>query len=104
MSTLDGFGSLDEAQDITFPALSCIEGGTIFSQRAQSYTQYVPLDDADNALALLPVGASEHPESPYRLSGYELWAEGRLRPAPLSRKAVEEIAAARTVLEVKATR
>jgi len=99
MSTLDGFGSLDEEQDITFPALRCIEGGTIFSQRAQSYTQYVPLNDADHAMALLPVGASEHPESPYRLIGYELWGQGQLRPAPLSRKAVEEITAVRTVLE-----
>jgi penicillin G amidase len=101
MSTLDGFGSLDEEHNITFPALSCIEGGTILSQRAQSYTQYVPLDDADNAMALLPVGVSEHPDSPYRLSGYELWAQGKLRPAPLSRKAVDEIASSQTVLEPK---
>jgi len=104
MSTLDGFGSLDEDKDITFPALRCIEGGTILSQRAQSYTQYVPLDDADNAMALLPVGASEHPESPYRLSGYELWGQGKLRPAPLSRKAVDEIAASRAILEPNASR
>jgi len=99
MSTLDGFGSLDEDEDITFPALSCIEGGTILSQRAQSYTQYVPLDDADQALALLPVGVSERPESPYRFSGYELWGQGMLRPAPLSREAVKKIAAERAVLE-----
>ncbi len=95
MSTLDGFGSLDEAEDITFPALTCIDGGTILSQRAQSYTQYVPMHDADQALALLPVGASEHPDSPHRLSGYELWHEGKLRPAPVSRKAVEKIVASR---------
>ncbi len=99
MSTLDGFGSLDEAKDITYPALRCIEGGTILSQRAQSYTQYVPMDDADDALALLPVGISEHPESPYRLSGYELWEQGKLRPAPLSRAAVGKLAVSRTLLE-----
>lgn len=88
-STLDGFESLDQAKDITFPPLSCIEGGTIFSQRAQSYTQYVPLKDADDALALLPVGQSEQPGSSYRLSGYDLWSRGKLRPAPLSRRRVE---------------
>ncbi|UCD53116.1 MAG: penicillin acylase family protein [Phycisphaerales bacterium] len=104
MSTLDGFGSLDQDEDVTFPALRCIEGGTILSQRAQSYTQYVPLDDADKAMALLPVGVSEHPESPYRLSGYELWGHGELRPAPLSRKAVEQIAATRVVLEPPVSR
>ncbi len=99
MSTLDGFASLDEAKDITFPPLTCIDGGTILSQRAQSYTQYVPLDDADGAMALLPVGASERPDSPYRLSDYELWEKAQLRPAPLSRPKVEEIAVSRMVLK-----
>lgn len=98
MSTLDGFGSLDEDRDITFPALKCVEGGTILSQRAQSYTQYVRLDDADKSMALLPVGASEHPDSPSRLSGYDLWQKGELRPAPLSRPAVEDVTTSRTIL------
>jgi acyl-homoserine lactone acylase PvdQ len=90
-STLDGFESLDEEKDLTFPDLSCIEGGTILSQRAQSYTQYVPLADADESLALLPIGQSEHPDSPFRLSGYDLWGQGKLRPAPLSRERVERL-------------
>lgn len=88
-STLDGFESLDPQNDLTLPGLSCIEGGTIFSQQAQSYTQYVPLNNADESLALLPIGQSEHPDSPYRLSGYDLWNQGKLRPAPLSREKVE---------------
>lgn len=99
MSTLDGFGSLDEAKDITFPALKCIDGGTILSQRAQSYTQYVPMDDPDAAMALLPVGASERPDSPHRLAGYELWEKAHLRRAPLSRPAVEEIVTSRVVIK-----
>ncbi len=90
-STLDGFESLDQQNDLTLPALSCIEGGTILSQKAQSYTQYVPLNNVDESLALLPIGQSENPESPYRLSGYGLWSQGKLRPAPLSRKKVETI-------------
>jgi acyl-homoserine lactone acylase PvdQ len=89
-STLDGFESLDEEMDLTLPALNCIEGGTILSQKAQSYTQYVTLKDVDESLALLPPGESEHPESPCRLSGYDLWGRGKLRPAPLSRKKVEK--------------
>jgi penicillin amidase len=90
-STLDGFESLDQEKDLTLPSLNCIEGGTILSQKAQSYTQYVTLNDADESLALLPIGQSEHPENPYRLSGYDLWSQGKLRPAPLSRKKVEKI-------------
>ncbi len=99
MSTLDGFGSLDEQKDITLPALSCIDGGTILSQQAQSYTQYVPLHDADESMSLLPVGQSEQPDSPYHLCNYDLWAQGRLHPAPLSREAVDRLAATRAVLE-----
>jgi acyl-homoserine lactone acylase PvdQ len=97
-STLDGFESLDQENDLTFPALSCLEGGTIFCQRAQSYTQYVPLNDADESMTLLPVGQSEQPESPYRLSGYDLWSQGKLRPAPLSREKVEKFVKSRKKL------
>jgi len=101
MSTLDGFGSLDEQKDITLPALRCIEGGTILSQKAQSYTQYVRLDDADLSMSILPVGQSEHPDSPYHLCNYELWGQGKLHPAPLSRKAVDKVAATTISLEAR---
>lgn len=50
------------------------------------------LRDADESLALLPVGQSEHPDSPNRLSGYELWSKGKLRAAPLSREKVQSLA------------
>ncbi len=98
MSTLDGFGSLDEDKDITIPALRCTDGGTILSQQAQSYTQFVRLDDADQSMSILPIGQSEQPDSPYRLSNYDLWGQGKLHPAPLSRKAVEKSAQSRQFL------
>ncbi|HSW02170.1 MAG TPA: penicillin acylase family protein [Sedimentisphaerales bacterium] len=98
MSTLDGFGSLDEAEDITMPALQCTDGGTIHSQQAQSYTQYVRLDDADQSMSILPIGQSEQPDSAYRLSNYDLWSQGKLHPAPLSRKAVDKLAPSTTSL------
>lgn len=99
MSTLDGFGSLDEDKDVTMPPLRCTDGGTILSQQAQSYTQYVRLDAADKSMSILPIGQSEKSDSPYRLSNYDLWGQGKLHPAPLSRKAVETLAASRTILE-----
>jgi len=98
MSTLDGFGSLDEADDVTMPALRCTDGGTILSQQAQSYTQFVRLDDADESMSILPIGQSEQPGSAYRLSTYELWGQAKLHPAPLSRKAVDKVAASTTRL------
>ncbi|MEN6337514.1 MAG: penicillin acylase family protein [Phycisphaerales bacterium] len=99
MSTLDGFGSLDEAEDVTDPNLRCTDGGTILSQQAQSYTQFVRLDDSDRSMSILPIGQSEQPESPYRLSTYELWSQGKLHPAPLSRRAVDKLATTRMSLE-----
>jgi penicillin amidase len=99
MSTLDGFESLDVQKDLTFPALRCTDGGTILSQKAQSYTQFVRLDDADKSMSILPIGQSEHPDSPYRLSNYDLWARGQLHPAPLSRQAVDKLVESRVILE-----
>ena len=53
------------------------------------------LEDQRVVFDLLPVGVSERPDSPYRLSDYELWEKAQLRPAPLSRAKVEEIATSR---------
>ena len=92
MDGLDGFGSLDKRNDVRMPLLKTIDGATVLSQKAQSYTQFVPLHDVDSALSILPIGSSDNPKSPYRFSTYGDWAQGRLHPAPLSRKAVEKIA------------
>jgi penicillin amidase len=104
MSTLDGFESLDPQKDLTFPALRCIDGGTILSQKAQSYTQFVRLDDVDKSMSILPIGQSEHPDSPWRLSNYALWGQGQLHPAPLSRQAVDKLVESRAILEPRTSR
>jgi penicillin amidase len=96
--TLDGFGSLDRSADLLMPSLACVDGGTIKSQAAQSYTQYVPLDQVDSALSLLPPGHSERTDDPRRRSALQSWQRGTLHPAPLSRAAVDKIAAEVTVL------
>jgi hypothetical protein len=96
--TLDGFPSLDSARDLRLPDLQCIDGGTILSQRNQSYTQYVPLGDVDSAQALLPIGVSENPNNASYRSGYDLWSQGKLRPAPLSKANVEPLAKSRQKL------
>lgn len=96
--SLDGFGSLDRSQDLPPPSLRCTDGQTIVSQAAQSYTQWVPLHDADGARSICPIGHSDRPASPYRTSTLSLWSDGQLHPAPLSRAAVEKIAAERIEL------
>ena len=89
--SLDGFPALDAAQALTLPALTRIDGGTIGCQTAQSYTQWVPMHDPDQAQSILPIGQSEWPDSPSRTSTLALWGEGRLHPAPLSRAKVQTL-------------
>jgi len=96
--TLDGFHALGPERGVKFPALSCVDGGTILSQAAQSYTQWVTMHDVDSSQSLLPIGESEHPDSPYRLNTHELWGKGELHPAPVTRKAVEKFTVSRTML------
>jgi penicillin amidase len=96
--SLDGFGSLGREWDLQSPSLNCVDGQTLHSQAAQSYTQWVPLRDPDAAVSICPIGHSDRPDSPYRTSTMALWGEARLHPAPLSRAAVERIARTRLSL------
>jgi penicillin amidase len=96
--SLDGFPALDPNQAITVPALVRTDAGTIGCQTAQSYTQWVPMHDPDQAQSILPIGQSERPDHPSRTSTLALWGEGRLHPAPLSRAAVERLATSRVKL------
>jgi penicillin amidase len=89
--SLDGFPALDAAQTLAQPALTRIDGGTIGCQTTQSYTQWVPMHDPDQAQTILPIGQSEWPDSPSRTSTLALWGTGRLHPAPLSREKVESL-------------
>lgn len=96
--SLDGFGSLDPAGDLRQPGITSLDGQTIQSQAAQSYTQFVPLDNVDAAQTLCPIGHSDRPDRPARTSTMELWGKAELHAAPLSRAAVEKIATQRRVL------
>ena len=88
---LGGFPSLDPQWDLKEPYLPVVEGSSILSQRGQSYTQYVPMHDVDSAQAMMPIGNSERPDSPFRLSTWADWTRSKLHAAPLSREQVEEI-------------
>ena len=99
--SLDGFGSLDESGDLWQAEIAVLDGQTLHSQAAQSYTQWVPLDNPDAAQTICPIGHSDRRDSPYRTSTMKLWEKAELHPAPLSRAAVDKIAVTRTVLSGK---
>ncbi|MCC6231430.1 MAG: penicillin acylase family protein, partial [Verrucomicrobiales bacterium] len=95
MDTLDGLGSLDSRLDLAVPGITCLDGQTLHSQAAQSYTQWVPLHDVDSARSLCPVGHSDRPDGKWRTSTMELWGTGELHAAPLGRTAVERLTVSR---------
>jgi penicillin G amidase len=95
METLDGYPELDPELSVRMPELTAMDGGTLACQPSQSYTQWVPMHDPDQARSLLPMGSSERPGHPARTSTLALWAEGRLHPAPLTRAAVEALGVTR---------
>ncbi|MCO6047573.1 penicillin acylase family protein [Aeoliella sp. ICT_H6.2] len=97
--SLDGFGSLAPEHDLRLPALEITDGGTIACQTAQSYTQWVPMDDPDQAESILPIGQSERIDNRLRTSTLDLWTERKLHPAPLSRDKVEALGVTRQKLE-----
>jgi acyl-homoserine lactone acylase PvdQ len=91
-----GFPSLAPQWDVVAPLLPVVAG--TLAQPSQSYTQVVDLSAPDASLSLLPFGNSERPDSPFRFASWAEWVRGGLRPAPLSREAVEKLGISRQLL------
>jgi penicillin amidase len=98
LESLDGFPAIDSTQAVAMPALTDIDGGTIACQSSQSYTQWVPMNDPDTALTILPIGESERAGQPSRTSTLSMWGERKLHPAPLSKAKVESLGGSRMSL------
>ncbi len=92
----NGFPSVAPQWDVVAPLLPVVAG--TLAQPSQSYTQVVDLGDPDASLSLLPFGNSERPDSPCRFASWAEWVRGGLRPAPLSRAAVEKLSISRKLL------
>jgi hypothetical protein len=82
----------------TPPTLQCADGATIWSQRAETYTQIVDLGTVDDSLTMIPPGNTEGPDDAYWIAQGNHWAAGTLLPAPLSAAAVDAIAVETTTL------
>jgi penicillin amidase len=63
-----------------------------------SWRLVADLADVDRSAAVLPTGESGNPASPHWNDQTDLWISGRLRPAPVTRPAVEAAAAHRLSL------
>ena len=92
--------SVDPSLDAESPRMEVVQRGSIWSPTENAYSQIVDLSEIDNSRAMLAPGVSEDPESPFYLNQMDLWANGQLRAAPLSRDRIEDLAVATSVIEV----
>ena len=96
-----GLPSVNPELDTQSPPLEVVERGSIWSPKEDAYSQIVDLADIDNSRAMIAPGVSEDPQSPFYLNQMDLWAEGKLRPAPLSRDRIEELAVSAQKITVR---
>ena len=57
-----------------------------------SFRMVADLGDVDRSMAVAPTGQSGNPASPHWNDQAPLWIAGELRPAPVTRRAVEAAA------------
>ena len=75
--------------EVAAPTLACADGNTIWSQRGETYTQYVDLAAIDDSETILAPGNAEGPEGELWTSQLDAWAEGTLKSTALSQAAIE---------------
>ena len=97
-ATLEGFGSMDSRLDVIASGMQNVDGGTIWSQRSQSYSQWVNLGDINTSKALLPIGIAEDPGSRFYKDELDAWIAGGMRAAPLEASLIEAMAVSREVI------
>ena len=74
------------------PVLACADGDTIWSQRGETFTQFVDLSAADGSRTVLPPGNVSEPESAAFTSQLDAWAQGQLKPTALTVAGIEALA------------
>ncbi|MFK7929147.1 MAG: penicillin acylase family protein [Myxococcota bacterium] len=70
--------------------LQCHWKSTIWSQSAQSYSQFVDFDGTSGSMK--PPGNAEERSHTSHLAELDLWYDGHFKPAPLTKKAIATIA------------
>lgn len=103
--TFDLFTALDApvsvGQSYTTPAMACADGGTVWSQVGETYTQWVNLGAPDDAVTIMPPGNSEDLDGPWGTTQEAGWISGDYKAAPLSSAAIDAIAIDRTTLTIQ---
>ncbi|MEM9456625.1 MAG: penicillin acylase family protein [Myxococcota bacterium] len=84
---------------IDAPTLACADGNTVWSQRGETFTQFVDLADPDGSRTVLPPGNSGDPDAAAHTSQLDAWAHGQLKPTALSVDGIETLAVSFEVLD-----
>lgn len=82
---------------VGFGPLIATNGGTNFSQKGDSFTQFVRPSLTDSAESILPPGISEHSAAPEFTNQKTLWEAGQLKPAPWTLAGVQAMGPTQTV-------
>lgn len=102
--TFDVLSAIDApvsvGQSYTTPMMTCADGGTVWSQVGETYTQWVDLGAPDDAVTIMPPGNAEDLDGPWGSTQEAGWISGDYKPAPLSSAAIDEIAVERTTLTI----
>lgn len=86
------WGDLGIGPTLDAGPLACADGGTVWSQGSEAYTQFVSLHAPDEMWTVMAPGASEVEGAAVASSQLDPWVAGELKPAPLSAAAISAVA------------
>lgn len=86
------WGDLGGGPTLEAGPLQCADGGTVWSQSSEAYTQFVSLHTPDEMWTVMAPGVSEMEGDPSASAQIEPWVAGDLKAAPLSAGGVAAIA------------
>lgn len=72
-----------------------------YSMVGPSFRNIVDMADLDRTVSILCGGQSGHPLSQHYMDQVDMWRDGKVRPAPFSRAAIERHARQRQVLRAR---
>ena len=83
--------AIDLGASYTTPVMECADGGTVWSQIGETYTQFVDLGAIDDAQSIMPPGNTEDTAAEAATSQAAGWISGEYKTAPLSANAIDLI-------------
>lgn len=85
---------------VDVPTLRCVDGNTIWSQKGETYTQFVDMSAIDSSETILAPGNPEGPQGDLWRSQLQGWADGSLKSTALTLEAIDALGTPAVTLEL----